>query len=389
MTEPEAALPVTQAAVEDFTERYVASLGGTIDMDGDQWEVTIPDTADTALSTGQLTIRCGVTDDEDIVEEPLHPDSEFFQRVLRDAAQRCPTGKVSIETDHDTVELPSWLEAGDVEATETNFTPYYDRTAVVVLFQVSIETVSEYQQELLRAVAIDVRSEESLPGLAATFLELTSLTTEPSPTTTQSSLDEAKAQSILDPAREKLTERIQPVIDEIREEASRAADTEVEEYRQLQQQQIDELEEQRRALASKIDDLSEATTNADQETRVEVLKERKDAKAELSDVDEELSELRDKRDRGYPAKQQEVHKRHALDVQIEPVTITEVEYERGEIDIELSEGTISKNITVGYGSGIGLTETIQCSNCGEILSSSNSIGTIKSSIQCQSCSSSF
>ena len=49
MTEPEAALPVTQAAVEDFTERYVASLGGTIDMDGDQWEVTIPDTADTAF----------------------------------------------------------------------------------------------------------------------------------------------------------------------------------------------------------------------------------------------------------------------------------------------------------------------------------------------------
>jgi len=388
MTEAEAAIPVTQAAVEDFTERHVASLGGTIETDGDHWEVTIPDTVDTVLPTGELTVRCGDADEEATEKESLHPDSEFFQRILRDAAERCPAGKITIEAEHVDVELPSWLKAGDVEVTTTDFTPYYDRTAVVVLFQVSVETVSEYQQEFLHAVAIDRRSEESLPALAATLLELTSMTAEPTLTTAQTSIDESQVRSLLDPARDELTERIQPTIDEIRKEASRAADSEVEEYRQLQQQRLNELEEQRSALSSKIDELSEATTNADQETRVEVLKERKDAKAELADVDTELADLRDKRDRGFPAKQHEIHNRHALDVQITPLTVTQVEYERGEIDIELSEGASSQQITVGYGRGIGLTEMIPCSKCGEPLSSSNSIGTVKPSPQCQKCCSS-
>jgi len=388
MTEAEAAIPVTQAAVEDFTKRYVASLGGTIETDGDHWEVTIPDPAGTALPTGQLTVRCGDADEVAPEEESLHPDSEFFQRILRDAAELCLAGKITIEAEHVDVELPSWLKASDVEVTATDFTPYYDRTAVVILFEVSVETVSEYQQEFLRAVAIDRRSEDSLPALAATFLELTSLAAEATPTTTQPSLDEAQVRSLLDPARDELTERIQPMIDEIREEASRAADSEVEEYRQLQQQRIKELEEHRSKLSSKIDELSEATTNADQETRVEVLKERKDAKAELADVDTELADLRDKRDRGFPAKQQEIHNRHALDVQITPLTITQVEYERGEIDIELSDGATSQRITVGYGRGIGITEMIPCSKCGAPLSSSNSIGTVKPSIQCQDCCSS-
>ena len=111
MTEAEAAIPVTQAAVEDFTERHVASLGGTIETDGDHWEVTIPDTVDTALPTGELTVRCGDADEEATEKESLHPDSEFFQRILRDAAERCPVGKITIEAEHVDVELPSWLKS--------------------------------------------------------------------------------------------------------------------------------------------------------------------------------------------------------------------------------------------------------------------------------------
>ena len=385
MTEAEAAIPVTQAAVEDFTERYVASLGGTIETDGDHWEVTIPDTVDTALPTGELTVRCGDADEEATEKESLHPDSEFFQRILRDAAERCPVGKITIEAEHVDVELPSWLKSGDVEVTTTDFTPYYDRTAVVVLFQVSVETVSEYQQEFLHAVAIDRRSEESLPTLAATFLELISLAAEPTLTTTQASIDEAQMRSLLDPARDELTERIQPIINEIREEASRAADSEVEEYRQLQQQRLNELEEQRSSLSSKIDELSEATTNTDQDRHVETLKNRKKVKSELKEVRNELTELQNKRDQGFPTKQKEIHKRHSLDVQIRPLTISQVEYERGEIDIEFSDGGNSQTITTGYGGGIGITETFHCGFCNTEISENNSFQLTKNDLRCESC----
>ncbi|NHN60048.1 MULTISPECIES: hypothetical protein [Halorussus] len=384
----EAALAVTQSLVERFTENYLESLGGTIEKRGDTWEVTIPDNEDTELPAGSLSLLCGADRDEDATGESLHPESEFFQRILREATERHPTGKLSIEADQDDVEIPQWIKEGDVEAREAQFTPYYDRTAIVVLFEVSIETVSEYQQELLRAIAIDHRSEQRLPALEETFLHMTSITTNGSPTTTQSSLAETDARSLLNTAQDQLMKGIQNEIEEVHNEASRAADAEVEEYRQLQQQRIQELEEERSKLSSKIDELSEAINGSDQDDRVARLKKRKEAKSEYEEVDSELSTLHERRDQGFPQKQEEIRKRHALDIRVTPLTVTQVEYERGEIDIELAEQGVSRTVTLGYGSGIGTMDTVQCSSCDSVLSVDNPLKTIKGSLQCRACSSS-
>jgi len=128
------ALAVTQSVVEDFSERYLESLGGTIETRGDTWEVAIPDNEDTELPAGTLSLLCGTNRDEDSTGEHLHPESEFFQRILREAAERRPTGKISIEAGRDDVVIPQWIKEGDVEVREIQFTPYYDRTAIVVLF---------------------------------------------------------------------------------------------------------------------------------------------------------------------------------------------------------------------------------------------------------------
>ncbi|MCU4971830.1 hypothetical protein OB955_03645 [Halobacteria archaeon AArc-m2/3/4] len=384
----DAALAVTQSAVEAFTEHYLESLGSTIEKRGERWEVTIPDNEDTELPAGNLSLLCGDGLEGDATGEPLHPESEFLQRILREASERRPTGKLSIETNQTEVEVPQWLQANDVEVTDARFTPYYDRTAVVVLYQLSIETVSEYQQEFLRAIAIDHRSEENLPELGDTFLRMTSMTTNTTSTASQSSLADADARSLLDAARNQLMEEVQTEIDEVHNEASRAADAEVEEYRQLQQQRIEELEEERSKLSSKIDKLSEAINGGDQDDRVEALKERKEIKAEYEEVASELSDLHEQRDQGFPQKQQEIRNRHALDVRVNPLTITEVEYERGEIDIELNEEGVTRTVTVGYGSGIGITDDVRCSSCNREFSAENPLKTIKDSLRCNRCTSS-
>ncbi|ADD03977.1 uncharacterized protein Nmag_0388 [Natrialba magadii ATCC 43099] len=383
----DAALAVTQSAVEEFTERYLESLGGTIDKQGDKWEATIPDNEDTELPAGRMSLLTGDDTNEGATGNPLHPESEFFQRILREASERRPTGKLTIEADQAKVELPQWVEGSDVEVRETQFTPYYDRAAIVVLFEVSIETVSEYQQEFLRAIAIDGRSEQRLPELEETFLRMTSITTETESTASQSAFSEADVPSLLDVAQNQLMAKVQTEIDEVHREASRAADAEVEEYRQLQQQRIQELEEECSKLSSKIDELSEAINGSDQDDRVEALKERKKVKAEYEKVDSELSDLHKQRDQGYPQKQEEIRKRHALDVRVTPLTVTQVEYERGEMDIELAEEGTTQTVTIGYGSGIGPMENVRCSSCDQELTAENSLQTIKGSLQCRRCTS--
>ncbi|MFC4437470.1 MULTISPECIES: V-type ATP synthase subunit I domain-containing protein [Natrialbaceae] len=383
----DAALAVTQSAVEEFTERYLESLGGTIEKQGDKWEVIVPENEDTGLPAGKMSLLTGDDIDEEFTGEPLHPESEFFQRILREASERHPTGKLTIETDQAEVEIPQWLEGSDVEVKETQFTPYYDRAAIVVLFRVSIETVSEYQQEFLRAIAIDGHSEQSLPELEETFLRMTSMTTDKISTNSQSSFSETDTRSLLDTAQSQLMEKVQTEIDEVHREASRAADAEVEEYRELQQQRIQELEEERSKLSSKIDELSEAINGSDQDDRVEALKERKKLKAEYEEIDSELRDLHEQRDQGYPQKQEEIRKRHALDVRVAPLTVTQVEYERGEMDIELAEEGVIRTVTVGYGNGIGPTENAQCSSCDRELTAENPLQTIKDSLRCRSCTS--
>ena len=378
-----AAVPVTQSAVEQFTERYLRSLGCSVERSDDHWVVSVPENTDTDISHGRHTLVLGEGTAADDSTKRLDPESSFFQQLLREAAERSPTGKLSIESESDT-EIPGWIENSAVEVQDGQFTPYYDRTAVVVLFRIGIETVSEYQQALLRAVAVDTRSEEHLPRLAGSFLELTSIgSDEASGGSTQ--LTQTEARSLLDTAREQVLSDIQDRFDKIHQEASRAADSEVEEYRQLQEQRIEELQEEHLDLSSKISDLSEQINIGDDDSRIQALRERKGLKSKYEELDETLNELRKRCDSGFPNRRREIRERHSLDVQVTPLTLTEVEYERGEIDFELIDGSIYQTITLGYGSGIGVADTVRCSSCERELTERNPLQAISDGLECQSC----
>jgi DNA repair exonuclease SbcCD ATPase subunit len=269
--------------------------------------------------------------------------------------------------------------------TDATFTPYYDRSAVAILYRISIETVSEYQTELLRASAIDIRSRERLRNLEETFLKST-LPTEARIKSDPLDIERSTADKLIEQTQEQIVDRVQPKVDEIHQEASRAADAEIEEYRQMQQQRIEELEQRQARLSDRITDLSGSIgQSTDERDRVEALQKRKELNSEFDEVESELEEIRHRREQGFPEKQREIRGRHALEVIVKPLTITHIEYERGEIEIELEEGTVTHSLTLGYGDGVGIAEELECDFCNQILGEQNPLRSIKEGLRCSYC----
>lgn len=384
----DASVPVTQSVVERFTEQYLTAIDCDIEKQGNRWEVTIPDDAETELPNGRIVLHCGDPSSEaDESVELLHPESAFFQRLIAEASERTPAGKITVNSKDAHIELPQWLEESRVAVDDATFTPYYDRTATVILYRIGIETVSEYQTELLQPISLDVRSGDFLPELEQTFLDITSPQSELIECETVE-LGRSNVGQLIDATRDDAVERVQSKIDEIHHEASRAADAEVEEYRRMQQQRFDELDSRLSNLSARIDKLSESIKNSnDQEDRVELLRKRKELKSEHEDVESELNGIRQRRQQGFPDKQREIRERHALHVVVTPLTITQIEYERGEMEIVLTDDSSTRTLTVGYGSGIGIADEVTCKSCDGLFTERNPLRTIRGGLRCERCSS--
>jgi hypothetical protein len=102
-------------------------------------------------------------------------------------------------------------------------------------------------------------------------------------------------------------------------------------------------------------------------------------------METELEELRHRREQGFPEKQREIRERHALEVVVSPLTVTQIEYERGEIEIELEEGTVTHSLTLGYGDGVGITEELECDFCTQLLGEHNPLQSITEGLECSHC----
>ena len=369
---PDGALSITERAVEQFTEQYLSALGAETTVDGDRWDVSLPPEADTTLELDGATLLFGSNSDEpENGVIPVHPESQFVQEMLAEAKEQQTIGFAAFTTENTEIALPPWITAGDLTVESTDFAPYYDREALCMFFDVGIETVSEYQHELLRPVAVDLGTNEILNGLAETYLEATTL----NHSHLQSAIGSYDAESIdtaLATAREAIEEDVTPIVTETREKASRAADVELNEYRQLQEQRLDELAEQIGTLEEQINRLSETIEQTnDHEERVEALRERKWVRHKRDEFEEERAELTTARDKGFPEKHREVYDRHSLSVTIEPAAVTIVSFEKGEIDIGICDGNHSQSLRLPYGTGVGITEKSKCEQCGDPLSADN------------------
>lgn len=382
----DAALTVTQSAVEQFTRRYLESLGCSIAVQGDRWIVTVPEEADFTVESAELTLICS-TDQENVARDTrlLHPESSFFQNLLEEATDRAPIGSMSLTADNVDLQLPGWATESDAEITNAAFLPYYDRIALTFLFHISIETVSEYQTQLLRAVSFDVRSREILPGITREYLDQTDTDCDDS-YKHDHEISDGDICDLLKTASEEIRNQIQPDIVEIHENASQAADDEFEEYRYLQKQRIEELDKSIATAKNQISELSNTLQNAENENeRVKILRQRKNLKSDINAVQKELAELKQRHETGFPKKQQEIHDRHSLNVRLDPVVITVVEYETGDLELTLTAGSIVESVTVGYACGVGVIESITCKGCGQTLTSKNPIQLAKYPVSCLEC----
>lgn len=381
----DASLPVTQSRVEKFAQIYLESIGASIDRAEDHWNINIPADAEAGLPQ-ESTVYLGDCDrDLNENEETLNPESGFFKRILEEASERGRGGKIAIDADDADVMLPAWLENGPLDISEADFIPYYDRTAVVVLYEVSIETVSEFEQVVLKATAIDVRSKESLPNLAEYFLDFTdhnfgNQSIDPIV------LDDAKLNDLLKKGSQTVAESARWKIDEIHREASQAADQELEDYRRMQEQRIEELGDRHEHLGDRLDELNDHIDHqTENSNRIELLQERQEIRSEYQNTKEKLDQLHKERELGFPSKQREIRERHEVEVVVRPRTVTEISYDRGEIELQIETGSVTDHMRLGYGSGIGVTDSIQCDFCGKQLSEDRPLVSITGGIKCRRC----
>lgn len=373
----DAALPITQSAVESFTQRYLRSLGATIkkEKQDNRWTVTIPETVETDIQTGEIVLVCEAREDDIAKNETaLHPESDFFVRLLDAAVEQQPVGAMRITADNENIDVLDTIIHESVDIESADFHPYYDRTAVTVLFRISIETVSEYETELLRAVAVDSRTHEPLPELAVSYLDRTESTTDEVAVSGNSKNSRRSTEKSLHRAREHVEQTIQPTVDEIYSAASRAADVEIEDYHQMQQQRIDELQDEIASLENRIEDLNRTANSTDEhQERMAALRKRKELRSEHDPLEEQLNELIERREAGFPEQQRKIRDRHSVTVVIKPVSTTIVEYEVGDLELKLREEDWRTTVAFGYGSGTGLTEEPSCTECGTPFSTENPI----------------
>lgn len=368
----DAALAMTERAVEGFVESYLSSLGADIRKDGRRWTVTLPKNADTDLSLDEATLVVTNDPDEvDVDEIALAPESSFVERLLDEAAERHLFGSLELTAETVDVQLPPWLTDGSLEVVDHSFTPYYDRKALCALYHVGIETVSEYQSEELRAIAIDLDGSSRLPALAETYLQLA----EEDACGIEMGADielGSQAESALENARKAVETDVRSIVENIRERATRSATVELEEYREYARQRLDELDMELDRLSERIEDTTKTVEGTrEQRDRVAALRERKELRRERNVLLDERDELRTEIETGFPERRRKVRDRHALTVRMRPVTLAAVTFERGELTISLHEGNSTVETSFGYAIGIGISDEQYCERCGAVLRESN------------------
>jgi len=344
----EASVGVTMERVKELTKTYLDTIGADVhEASEDRLRVSLPEGG--VLSRGFSEIVFGEKDTNDDAVA-VGPETEFFRRLVEEATEEQRFGKVDISEVAET-ELPVWITEGDVSVRSYEFVPYYDRTAVVVLFSVSVETVSEYETELLHAVAVDTRSNEVLHGMEDALLE----GIEEEPGAAEVDVDEQRLNDAVEAAAIEVEQEVMPEIEEIRDKASKAAAVEMKEYRSLQEELLSERREEAEDIRKKIQEATETAEKTEERgERLAALREREELSDKLEDIETEIEEIESERSEDYPEKRREVYDRHSVDVRIEPASVTVVSYEKGDLVVETS----SDKLTFDYATGVGVTEDI-------------------------------
>lgn len=389
--------PVTQSAVEAFAREYLSVLGATIQEIDSRWHVKLPTHVNVEFaSTPEFTLLLSDDDEaEDNTLGVLSPTSEFTQQLLDEAGEMAVVGEIALTDDTigEEYRRPPWILESDLTVVDASFSPYYDRTAVCVFVKIGVETVSEYQTGFFEAVTLDTNTHEQLSGLTQlltdryfTPVRNPETTIGGESTETAIELDEDALITVISAAQSAAVEGRRATIEDIRKSASQAANTEFEEYRQLQEQRINDLRSEIASLSDRLGNMSSDVDDArSQQSRVEVLEKRQELKTERTELQEELDRVLNEKERGFNRTRAKIDDRHSIEVTTTPTAATIVSYERGEISLGLYDGDQTKTLQAPYALGVGVTDDVACENCGEQLSEENPIAMMEGSFCCKKC----
>ncbi|WP_135823670.1 hypothetical protein [Halorussus ruber] len=400
------ALDRTQERLEEYLTTVFAASEVTVDQQEGAWRITSQ--SDTPTGIGPLDSALARADDGRIRLVPAAeiaesgetdvelgpdeyvraPDGELVEAILEEDADSSPVGRWRVGDGISDIPDPDWLAESPIEVTNRSFRPYYDRTAVCIVFEASVETVSEFEQTIVVPIAVDAETGERLPKLAAWF---DSVTAEPQPgdgrvEVVEESVSADALDGVRSAAQSHAESVLSPKLESIRDRSLRAANVELEEYAGLQDDRIEELRAERERVAEKLEAVGrELEDAADRAERLAAMEERSELREEREEIESELEALESKRERDYPEKRREVRERHAVEVALEAVTVTVVEYEKGDLVVGLAEGGRSRSVTLPYGRGVGVTDAVTCNRCGCSLDAQTSARIGEAGVVCRSC----
>ncbi|MFC6875272.1 AAA family ATPase [Halobellus marinus] len=393
----DATLSVTQSRLTAFTRDYLQTIGASVHEDGSRWHVNLPGHIDVTFGDGSefdVVLEANPSENSGQNEFVPAPESEFAQQLLDEAISMASVGRLSVtdELSGGEYQYPDWIIESDLQVVDAEFTPYYDREAVFAVVQVGVETVSEYQTQFLEAVTIDASSQEELAEMSETILQSfydpknAPRDGTPEENAVSGSIEVNTFEEIVTECQQTALDNVRGAIDDLRESASRAADAEFDEYRQLQNQQLGDLREEIESVTNQLQNVADdVDTASSHEDRVEALEKREELQAKIEELEEKRSDILESKQQGFEDKRREIYHRHQLEVRTKPVAATLVSYERGEIELQLANSKRSETMRVPYGAGAGCLDTVTCINCQSKLSSGNPVQIGPTGIQCYQC----
>lgn len=388
--------PVTQSRLTAFAQEYLQTIGASVHEDGSRWHINLPDHVDVEFSDGsefEVVLETDSSEQGGQDESVLAPESEFAQQLLDEAISISPVGRLSVtdELSGGEYQYPDWVVESDLQVVDASFMPYYDREAVFAVVQIGVETVSEYQTQFLEAVSIDASSQEELTGMAKTVLQsFYDPKNDPGDSDREDNSTESIGTEVFEAAvsecQQTALDNVREAIADIRESASRAADAEFDEYRQLQNQQLSDLRDEIESVTTRLQNVADdVDTASSHENRVDALQKREELQAKQEELEQRRADILESKQHGFEDKRREIYQRHQLEVQTKPVATTLVSYERGEIELRLADSGQNETIRAPYAAGAGYTDTVNCPSCQAELSPDNPVKMGVMGLRCRKC----
>ena len=309
--------------------------------------------------------------------EPKHtiePGGQIVDDILTSLSALEPRIALQIEDVGDELPNPAWLSNSALSTVEATFTPYFERTGVWTLVDVSIETVSEFEQDILISVGLDPETGDRLPLLEELGEQLTGANDINIPDVSvdrrrEQDIEPAPLETQIEPIIEK---KLTATIDSIRQQAANAASVEFEDYVEVQNSRIASLGTDIAELQEELTAIGQRLDQADsREERLEALEQRDAKQDKLETKQTELSELKEASREGFPSYQSKIRNRHSVSVETEIVAMIEATYPKGDLMLTVTDGTREVSTRVAYGHRAAIFEQPSCEGCGSALTESN------------------